>query len=239
MFEFEILTNAIIHSTIKTTVIGPSISGPLIGAIIGSAFTWILAHGTEFYRFTKKKKEIYVILNSEVENNISNLKIFEIYHPVKKSYTIRDEWTINDFQNFYKTLNDFPILRHDNWDKFIDTVPEIFTQYEISKIIECNSKLDKLSDLARFLSNYEIEDSLNQDNLDLKELRFDDYLKITENYRTFEKNFNDLLRDLNTIKDIFSEKGKKLIFSLDYDLLLIMFIEIIGIIGFAILLKFL
>lgn len=116
---------------------------------------------------------------------------------------------------------------------------EIFTQYEISKIIECNSKLDKLSDLARFLSNYEIEDSLNQDNLDLKELRFDDYLKITENYRTFEKNFNDLLRDLNTIKDIFSEKGKKLIFSLDYDLLLIMFIEIIGIIGFAILLKFL
>lgn len=56
MFEFEILTNAIIHSTIKTTVIGPSISGPLIGAIIGSAFTWILAHGTEFYRFTKKKE---------------------------------------------------------------------------------------------------------------------------------------------------------------------------------------
>ena len=99
--------------------------------------------------------------------------------------------------------------------------------------------MDKLSDLARFLSNYEIEDSLNQDNLDLRELRFDDYLKITENYRTFEKNFNDLLRDLNTIKDVFSEKGKKLIFSLDYDLLLIMFIEIIGIIGFAILLKFL
>ena len=46
MFEFEILTNAIIHSAIKTTVIEPSISGPLIGAIIGSAFTWILAHIT-------------------------------------------------------------------------------------------------------------------------------------------------------------------------------------------------
>lgn len=239
MFEFEILTNAIIHSAIKTTVIGPSISGPLIGAIIGSAFTWILAHGTEFYRFTKKKKGIYIILNSEVENNISNLQKFEIYHPVKDIYTIRDEWTINDLQNFYKTLNDFPILRHDNWDEFIDTVPEIFTPYEIRKIIECNSNLDKLSDLAKFLSNYKIEYAHNQDNLDLKELRFDDYLKIAENYRTFEKNYKDLLRDLNTIKDIFSKKGKKLIFSLDYDLLLIMILEILFIIGFAILLKFL
>ena len=156
MFEFEILTNAIFHSAIKTTVINSNISGPLIGAIIGSAFTWILAHGTEFYRFNKKKKGIYVILNSEVENNILNLKKFEIYHPVKNSYTIRDEWTINDLQNYYKTLNDFPILRHDNWDEFIDMVPEIFTQYEIRKIIECNSNLDKLSDLARFLSNYKI-----------------------------------------------------------------------------------
>ena len=57
MFEFEILTNAIFHSAIKTTVINSNISGPLIGAIIGSAFTWILAHGTEFYRFNKKRKE--------------------------------------------------------------------------------------------------------------------------------------------------------------------------------------
>lgn len=239
MFEFEILTNVIFHSAIKTTVINSNISGPLIGAIIGSAFTWILAHGTEFYRFNKKKKGIYVILNSEVENNILNLKKFEIYHPVKNSYTIRDEWTINDLQNYYKTLNDFPILRHDNWDEFIDMVPEIFTQYEIRKIIECNSNLDKLSDLARFLSNYKIEHSLNQDTLDLKELRFDEYSKISENYRTFEKNYKDLLRDLDAIKDIFSKKGKKLIFSLDYDLLLIMFIEVIAIIGFFILLKFL
>ena len=118
-------------------------------------------------------------------------------------------------------------------------VPEIFTQYEIRKIIECNSNLDKLSDLARFLSNYKIEHSLNQDTLDLKELRFDEYSKISENYRTFEKNYRDLLRDLDAIKDIFSKKGKKLIFSLDYDLLLIMFIEVIAIIGFFILLKFL
>lgn len=239
MFEFEILTNAMIHSAIKTTVMGPSISGPLIGAIIGSAFTWILAHGTEFYRFTKKKKGIYVILNSEVENNISNLKEFEIYHPVKNSYAIRDEWTINDLQNYYKTLNDFPILRHDNWDEFIDTVPEIFTEYEIRKIIECNSNLDKLSNLARFLSNYKIEYSHDQDNVDLKELRFNDYLKISENYRTFEKNFNNLLRDLNTINDIFSKKRKNFIFSVDYDLLLIFVLEIIFLILFPIVLKFL
>ena len=239
MFKLEILTKFIIHSTIKTSIIDPNISGPLIGAIIGSSFTWILAHGTGFYRFTKKKKGIYVILNSEVENNSFNLKKFEIYHPVKDIYTIKDKWTITDLQNFYKTLNDFPILGHDNWDKFINTVPEIFTEYEIRKIIECNSNLDKLSDLAKFLSNYKIEYSLNQDNLDLKELQFNDYLKITENYRTFEKNYNDLLRDLDTIKDIFSKKGKKLIFSLDYDLLLIIFIEVIGLTGFFILLKFL
>ena len=211
MFGFEILTNVPVHSAIKTTVINSSILGPLIGAIIGSAFTWILAHGTEFYRFNKKKKGIYVILNSEVENNISNLKKFEIYHPVKNSRSIRDEWTINDLQNYYKTLNDFPILKHDNWDEFIDTVPEIFTEYEIRKIIECNSNLDKLSDLCRFLSNHKIEYAINQDSLYLKDLRFDDYRKISENYRTFEKNYNDLLEDLDLIKDIFSKKRKKLI----------------------------
>ena len=195
MFELEILTKFIIHSTVKTSIINSNILEPLIGAIIGSSFTWILAHGTEFYRFNKKKKGIYVILNSEVENNIFNLKKFEIYHPVKNSYTIRDEWTINDLQNYYKTLNDFPILRHDNWDEFIDMVPEIFTEYEIRKIIECNSNLDKLSDLTRCLSNYKIEYNPKQDNLDLKELQHNDYLKNTENYRTFEKNFNDLLND--------------------------------------------
>ena len=192
-----------------------------------------------FYKFNKKKKGIYVILNSEVENNIFNLEKFKIYHPVKDGYSIRTEWTINDLQTFYKTLNDFPILRHDNWDKFIDTVPEIFTEYEIRKIIKCNTNLDKLSDLARSLSNYKIEYARNQDNLDLNEIRYDDYTKMVENYRTFEKNFNDLLEDLNKIKDIFSKKGKKLIFSLDYDLLLIFLIEAIAIIGFAIVLKFL
>lgn len=215
-----------------------TILGPVIAAIMGSLFTWILAYGTEYYRFNNKKKGIYVILNSEFENNISSLREFLKNHPVKDSSNIRDMWTIYDLQNFYKTLNDFPILGHDNWDEFIDTVPEIFSESEIKKIIKCNRNLDKLTDLARFLSNHEIDYAHNQDNLHLNEIPYDDYLKITENYRTFEKNFSDLLDSLEEIIHIFPKKRLKF-FSFDLNLFLIILLEIILIIAFNIALKFL
>lgn len=165
----------------------PTIFGPIIAAIMGSLFTWILAYETEYYRFNKKKKGIYVILNSEVNNNIFSLKKFEIYHPVKNSFDIRDEWTISDLQNYYKTLNDFPILKHDNWDTFIDVIPDIFYEFDIRKIIECNSNMDKINDLTRFLSNYKIKYAINQENVRLNKIPYDDYSKMAENYRTFEK----------------------------------------------------
>lgn len=238
MFEFGILTKIMFYSAIKTTIINSNILGPLIGAVIGSLFAWILGYGTEYYRFNKKKKGIYVILNSEFENNISSLKEFLKHHPVKNSSNIRDVWTLYDIQNFYKTLNDFPILGHDNWDEFIDTVPEIFSESEIKKIIKCNRKLDKLTDLARFLSN-ETNYTHNHNNIQLNEMPYDDYLKITENYRTFEKNFSDLLDSLEDTIHIFPKKRSNLLFSFDLKLFLIILLEIILIIGFNIALKFL
>lgn len=216
-----------------------NILGPVIAAIMGSLFTWILANGTEYHRFNKKKKGIYVILNSDFENYISSLRRFLIYHPIKDSSKIRDTLTINDIQNFYKTLNDFPILRHDNWDEFIDTVPEIFSESEIRKIITCNNNLDKLTDLAKVLSNHEINYAQNQENLCLNEIPHEDYCKITENYRTFEKNFSDLLDNLEDIVCIFGKKRLNFPYSFDLNLFLIILLEIIFIIGFNIALKFL
>ncbi len=147
--------------------------------------------------------------------------------------------TINDIQNFYKTLNDFPILKHDNWDEFIDTIPEIFSKSEIRKIIECNSNLDKLTDLAKSLSNHEINYAKNQEHLHLNEIPYEDYRKITEDYRTFEKNFSDLLDNLEDIVDIFGKKRSKFLYSFDLNLFLIILLEIILIISFNIALKFL
>lgn len=214
-----------------------TILGPIIAAIMGSLFTWILAYGTEFYRFNKKKKGIYVILNSEVDNNIFSLKKFEIYHPVKDSFNIRDEWTISDLQNYYKTLNDFPILKHDTWDEFIDVVPDIFGEFDIREIIEFNSNMDKINDLARFLSNYKINYAHNQENFRLNKIPYDDYRKMSENYRTFEKNYNDLLRNLDNIKKIFDDKRLKLSYPFDLTLLVSIIIEIVIVIIFSILLK--
>ena len=214
-----------------------TILGPIIAAIMGSLFTWILAYGTEFYRFNKKKKGIYVILNSEVDNNIFSLKKFEIYHPVKDSFNIRDEWTISDLQNYYKTLNDFPILKHDTWDEFIDVVPDIFGEFDIREIIEFNSNMDKINDLARFLSNYKINYAHNQENFRLNKIPYDDYRKMSENYRTFEKNYNDLLRNLDNIKKIFDDKRLKLNYPFDLTLLVSIIIEIVIVIIFSILLK--
>lgn len=214
-----------------------TILGPVIAAIMGSLFTWILAYGTEFYRFNKKKKGIYVILNSEVDNNIFSLKKFEIYHPVKDSFNIRDEWTISDLQNYYKTLNDFPILKHDTWDEFIDVVPDIFGEFDIREIIEFNSNMDKINDLARFLSNYKINYAHNQENFRLNKIPYDDYRKMSENYRTFEKNYNDLLRNLDNIKKIFDDKRLKLNYPFDLTLLVSIIIEIVIVIIFSILLK--
>ena len=215
-----------------------TILGPVLAAIMGSLFTWILAYGTEYYRFNNKKKGIYVILNSEVDNNIFSLKRFEIYHPVKNSFDIRDEWTISDLQNYYKTLNDFPILKHGNWDEFIDVVPDIFDEFDIRKIIECNSNMDKINDLVRFLStNYKINYALDQDNLRLNEIPYDDYRKMAENYRTFENNYNDLLKNLDNIKKVFDDKRLNLSYPFDLTLFASIILEIIIILIFSILLK--
>lgn len=234
-----IIDKVYISLVIITTIMDSTILGPVLAAIMGSLFTWILAYGTEYHRFNNKKKGIYVILDSEFKNYISSLRRFLIYHPIKDSSKIMDTFTINDIQNFYKTLNDFPILRHDNWDEFIDTVPDIFSESEIRKIIECNSNLDKLTDLAKSLSNHEINYAQNQEDLHLNEIPYDDYRKITENYRTFEKNFSDLLDNLEEIVGIFGKKRSKFLYSFDLNLFLIILLEIIFIIGFNIALKFL
>lgn len=234
-----IIDKVYISLAIKSNIMNSTILGPIIAAIMGSLFTWILAYGTEYYKFNKKKKGIYVILYSEFKNYISSLRGFLIYHPIKDSSKIRDTLTINDIQNFYKTLNDFPILKHDNWDEFIDTVPEIFNESEIRKIIECNSNLDKLTDLAKSLSTHKINYAQNQENLHLNEIPYEDYRKITEDYRTFEKNFSDLLENLESIVDIFGKKRSKFLYSFDLNLFLIILLEIILIISFNIALKFL
>ena len=102
-----IIDKVYISLVIITTIMDSTILGPVLAAIMGSLFTWILAYGTEYHRFNNKKKGIYVILDSEFKNYISSLRRFLIYHPIKDSSKIMDTFTINDIQNFYKTLNDF------------------------------------------------------------------------------------------------------------------------------------
>lgn len=93
---------------IKPLFIDSNISGPLIGALIASLSAWVLAYASEHYKFNKKKKGTYVIINSEFANNIYNLEVFKIYHPLINNWNLYDNGRIIDIDKFYTSLNDFP-----------------------------------------------------------------------------------------------------------------------------------
>lgn len=195
---------------IKPIFIDSNISGPLIGALIASLSAWVLANASENYKFNKKKKGAYVIINSEFENNIFNLKVFKIYHPLINHWDLHDKGRIKDIDEFYRSLNDFPSLKHDNWDKFIDIIPDIFHELEINRLIEFNTMLDKLTYQATILSKNPPKFDEKEKYNKLNEKRFEYYMEISKDYQNFEKNFTETLKKSDYIQEILKDKRFKL-----------------------------
>ncbi|MBP3226731.1 MAG: hypothetical protein J6M08_07425, partial [Methanobrevibacter sp.] len=52
----------------------------------------------------------------------------------------------------YYYLTKFPIINHENWDRLINFVPDVYDDFQIKKVIEFNSKLDNLFDECKRLS---------------------------------------------------------------------------------------
>ena len=92
-----------------------SIDSTIIAALVGAFSAWALTYFTEEYKIYKKKKGASIILKSEIELNLTNIKNF------KKSY-----------------LN--------------VTIPDVYDDFQIKKVIEFNSKLDNLFDECKRLS---------------------------------------------------------------------------------------
>lgn len=206
IFSAKLLNIFLLKSSVIS--INDNIMSALIGAFIGSLLTWILAYITEKYRFNKRKKGAYTILNAEINANISNLEKYTIFYPLINRYDLLNKGTIDDIKNFYKDLDDFPNIKHDNWDKFIEFVPDIFREYEIERIIKFNSNLDKLMLQAEHLSENPLIFDEKQKNIKLNDIEYAKYIEITKHYKMFEKNFNDLLEDSENIKNLFKEKRK-------------------------------
>ncbi|MEE0024972.1 hypothetical protein [Methanobrevibacter sp.] len=206
IFSAKLLNLFLLKSNVIST--NDNIMSALIGALIGSLFTWLLAYITEKYRFNKRKKGAYTILNSEINTNILNLEKYTIYYPLINRYDLLNKGTIEDIKNFYKDLDDFPNIKHDNWDRFIEFVPDIFREYEIGRIIKFNSNLDKLMLQAEHLSKNPLIFDEKQKNIKLNDIEYARYIEITKQYKMFEKNFNDLLEDSENIKNLFEEKRK-------------------------------
>lgn len=139
----------------------PTIIAAIIGAILGSFLTWCLAYFTEKRRFNKRKNGAKTILKSEIRMNINNLKNYEKNHLKKTSQDLSDIGNLNDIYAFYRSLDKFPVLSHDNWDKLIDFIPYVFEDNDIKQILEFNARIDQLNISSEILSA-----------IDLKEINF-------------------------------------------------------------------
>lgn len=129
-----------------------SIDSTIIAALVGAFSAWALTYFTEEYKIYKKKKGASIILKSEIELNLTNIKNFKKSYLNVTTKELYDSGTLEDISNFYYYLTKFPIINHENWDRLINFVPDVYDDFQIKKVIEFNSKLDNLFDECKRLS---------------------------------------------------------------------------------------
>ena len=129
-----------------------SIDSTIIAALLGAFSAWALTYFTEKYKIYKKKKGVSIILKSEIELNLTNIKNFKKSYLNVTTKELYDSGTLEDISNFYYYLTKFPIINHENWDRLINFVPDVYDDFQIKKVIEFNSKLDNLFNECKRLS---------------------------------------------------------------------------------------
>lgn len=129
-----------------------SIDSTIIAALVGAFSAWALTYFTEEYKIYKKKKGASIILKSEIELNLTNIKNFKKSYLNVTTKELYDSGTLEDISNFYYYLTKFPIINHENWDRLINFVPDVYDDFQIKKVIEFNNKLDNLFDECKRLS---------------------------------------------------------------------------------------
>lgn len=126
--------------------INPTITGAILAAIRGSFSAWLFTYFTEKNKTNKRKKGVYILIKSEIEINLNNLKDFEnrfLKSSLEEAY---DTFTLEDINYFYKSLTNFPHLTHRNWDELISFIPDVFDEKIIKEIIQFNIYLDNLNE---------------------------------------------------------------------------------------------
>ncbi|WP_299523739.1 hypothetical protein [uncultured Methanobrevibacter sp.] len=58
-------------------ITNPTIISAIIGALIGSISAWSLSYFIEKRKFNRKKKCAYALIKSEIDINVSNLKLYK------------------------------------------------------------------------------------------------------------------------------------------------------------------
>lgn len=129
-----------------------SIDSTIIAALVGAFSAWALTYFTEEYKIYKKKKGASIILKSEIELNLTNIKNFKKFYLNVTTKELYDSGTLEDISNFYYYLTKFPIINHENWDRLINFVPDVYDDFQIKKVIEFNNKLDNLFNECKRLS---------------------------------------------------------------------------------------
>ena len=148
-----------------------------------------LTHFTEKHRFSNKKKGVSAILKSELKLNLENLKTFKKSYLNTTTKELYDHGTLKDIADFYYYLSKFPIISHENWDKLISFIPDIFSETHIKQIIEFNVKLDDLQNQSKILYEKGMPNR-TYSALWLYELEPDDYEITLGTYSLFENKIN-------------------------------------------------
>ena len=164
----------------------------VISGLIGAFSAWALTYFTEKSKIKKRKKSISIIIKSEIKLNLFNIMDFKKLYLNVTVEELYDGGTLDDISNFYYYLTKFPIINHENWDRLINFIPDVYGDIQIQKIVEFNNKLDNLFNESKMLSEMGMSEVTYNAFL-LYELEPKEYQLTLGTFKSFENQINNTI----------------------------------------------
>lgn len=180
----------------------PTVIGAIIGAFVGAVASATFAIITEWWKFSKRKKGAYALIQSEIFYNITKLTDFRDNYVKEEFISGELDKHSGELSNFYNILGNFPLLTSENWINLINFIPSAFNKEEINKINYFYNKCYEISDIAKTLSETIPYTKLQVDGMRTTKIHWP-LRTINDDRNMFRTDLNELITIGGDVKKIF------------------------------------